>query len=317
MAPCRPVTGATRDPSFKSIWPSHGRKQDSVKIPTPVSLGFSFAGWFVFPVVANPAHGAIIQKIQATMTIFDLEFRFLEMKGLAGAGKRSKLVCSFGTAIPRLVIFPASAVRAGSDRNSEVEDHGLKYPLTEVEQERRISTLDSSPVARLSRPVWRAPRFGSFPAVEFIHDATSIEPSDDSVYGHQAGVAAAGTNLAAGGGHLSAPDPNADLGQASPPPASCEGMPAAYTTFSAHSSPLGFTYFGPTNPLLHDTFLVALHGASHPHIGTGYRVVRFTATDRAPKDFLTGFLTRVQGRPVVHGRPCGLLQIGLDKIPTQ
>lgn len=61
-------------------------------------------------------------------------------------------------------------------------------------------------------------------------------------------------------------------------------------------------------------FLVALHGASHPHIGTGYRVVRFTPSDRTPHDFITGFLTRVQGRPIVHGRPCGILQIGRDRF---
>lgn len=138
---------------------------------------------------------------------------------------------------------------------------------------------------------------------------------DDSIYGKQTGIAAAGTNLAAGGGNTSAPDPNAALGSVPAPLAACDHVPAAYTTFAAHSSPLGFDYFGgdsTANPTLHDSFLVALHGASHPRIGTGYRVIRFTPSDREPKDFITGFLTVEQGKPVVHGRPCGILRIGPD-----
>jgi glucose/arabinose dehydrogenase len=65
---------------------------------------------------------------------------------------------------------------------------------------------------------------------------------------------------------------------------------------------------------LHESFLVALHGASHPHIGTGYRVVRFSAADRTPRDFITGFLTYVHGKPIVHGRPCGILRMGPDSF---
>jgi len=176
------------------------------------------------------------------------------------------------------------------------------------------------------------PNYG-WPACYFVagkptHDATTLPalndpnavapiPSlsaGDSVYGHQSGVAAAGTNLAAGGGHVFAPDPNADLGHAPPALASCERVPSAYMTFPAHSSPLGFAYFGPGNELLRNTFLAALRGASHPHIGTGYRVARFTPAGRTLHDFITGFLTQGQGRPVVHGRPCGLLQIGPDRF---
>ncbi len=157
---------------------------------------------------------------------------------------------------------------------------------------------DTTPLPVLSDPKTMAP---TPPAV-----------ASDSVYGRQSGVAAAGTNLTAGGGRASAPDPNAALGEAPQPLASCERVPHAWTAFWAHSSPLGFAYFGPSSLLLRDTFLVALHGASHPHIGTGYRVVRFTASDRTPRDFITGFLTRVHGRPVVHGRPCGLLRLAPD-----
>ena len=97
-----------------------------------------------------------------------------------------------------------------------------------------------------------------------------------------------------------------------PPQFDCSKVPGAYTTFAAHSSPLGLEYFDATNPILHDTFLVALHGAGHPKIGTGYRVVRFTPASRKPEDFITGFLVTQAGKPVVKGRPCGLLRTGPD-----
>jgi len=93
-----------------------------------------------------------------------------------------------------------------------------------------------------------------------------------------------------------------------PPQFDCSRVPPAYTTFAAHSSPLGLEYFDSGNPSLSNSFLVALHGASHVEIGTGYRVVRFDAANRKPQDFITGFL--VNGK--VMGRPCGILRIGVD-----
>jgi glucose/arabinose dehydrogenase len=161
-----------------------------------------------------------------------------------------------------------------------------------------------------------------------VHDATPLPSLDnlekagqliapthsgdeDSVYGVQKGVSAAGTNLAAGGGHAAA-DPNAALGAPPAPLTTCDPVPAPYATFTAHSSPLGLEYFPESDSALRGTFLVALHGASHPHIGTGYRVVRFTPGDRKPGDFITGFLTVENGKPAVHGRPCGILRIGPD-----
>jgi glucose/arabinose dehydrogenase len=136
----------------------------------------------------------------------------------------------------------------------------------------------------------------------------------DSAYGKQKGVAEAGMNLAAGGGNAPLPDPNTQLGTPPPPLRECSHVPPAYTTFAAHSSPLGLTYFGDDNPHLHGSFLVALHGAGHPRMGTGYRLVRFTPGDRTPRDFVTGFLTIVNGKPVVHGRPCGILRVGQDSF---
>jgi glucose/arabinose dehydrogenase len=138
--------------------------------------------------------------------------------------------------------------------------------------------------------------------------------SADSVYGRQKGVAQAGTNLAAGGGRTPAADPNAALGHPPAPLANCTPVPRAYMTFAAHSSPLGVEHFPATDPALSGSFLVALHGASHPRIGSGYRVVRFTDADRRPKDFITGFLTVEDGKPQVHGRPCGILRVDRDSF---
>ena len=103
------------------------------------------------------------------------------------------------------------------------------------------------------------------------------------------------------------------------PNAHCDQVPAAYTTFTAHSSPLGFVLFPSTDTLLRNTFLVALHGAGHPRIGTGYKLVRFTANDRTPQDFLTGFYqrTKIPGKPDdvrVLGRPCGIYRTGPDSF---
>jgi glucose/arabinose dehydrogenase len=103
-----------------------------------------------------------------------------------------------------------------------------------------------------------------------------------------------------------------------PPQIDCTKVPAAYTTFAAHSSPLGLEYFDASNPILKDSLLVALHGAGHPKIGTGYRVVRFTPGNRKPEDFITGFLVSEAGKPaaapIVKGRPCGLLRTGPDSF---
>ncbi len=103
------------------------------------------------------------------------------------------------------------------------------------------------------------------------------------------------------------------------PGARCDAVPAAYTTFAAHSSPLGVALFPSTDPLLGSSFLVALHGAGHPRIGTGYKIVRFDAQDRSAHDFLRGFLVRtpLPGKPDtvrVLGRPCGLFRIAPDSF---
>ena len=203
-----------------------------------------------------------------------------------------------------------------------------------------VFELDSNhhpgPIAGNERQGFAAPNYG-WPTCYFahgkpVHDATPLPtnpgpgdkqvaehpaPSADSVYGLYAGsthnhTVAAGTNLAA---RPVADQRLPDLGPVPAPLADCDHVPAAYTTFAAHSSPLGMVHFGAKDPILHGSFLVALHGASHTHIGTGYRVVKFTATDHAPRDFAMGFLTHdPSGKSVVHGRPCGLLRVGPDQF---
>jgi glucose/arabinose dehydrogenase len=103
---------------------------------------------------------------------------------------------------------------------------------------------------------------------------------------------------------------------AGPPPAQvdCAKVPAAYTTFASHSSPLGVAWFGGESTVLKDSFVVALHGAGKQRIGTGYRVVRFSPGSRRPEDFVTGFYAKVSGDPLVAGRPCGILPVGPDSF---
>ena len=164
------------------------------------------------------------------------------------------------------------------------------------------ATLDSTPLPSMHDPAFHA------------HTDAPLLSNEDSVYGEQRGVAAAGTNLAARGGHARGPYPNADLGQPPAPLRSCAGVPPPYAVLAAHSAPLGFAYFPQKDSLLRGSFLVALHGASSLAVGTGYRVVRLVGSEHRPEDFLTGFMTVKNGKPTVHGRPCGIFRTGSDSF---
>ncbi|MGB6744597.1 MAG: hypothetical protein WBE38_13205 [Terracidiphilus sp.] len=226
----------------------------------------------------------------------------------------------------------AQGLRNAVDLHAVPEVDGGALFATNMGDDHLGDQLPEDTFFELDKALARAPNYG-WPTCYFANgkpvlDTTPLPALDDpgklaevpaadgqdSVYGKQAGVAAAGTNLAAGGGHAPGPDENAALGQAPAALKSCDQVPAAYTTFAAHSSPLGFAYFPAGDSALQNSFLVALHGASHPHIGTGYRVVRFTPADRRPRDFITGFLTTENGKPAVHGRPCGILRMGPDSF---
>ncbi|CAN5724803.1 sorbosone dehydrogenase family protein [soil metagenome] len=113
------------------------------------------------------------------------------------------------------------------------------------------------------------------------------------------------------GDHIFPPPPDG------PPPQQfdCAKVPAAYATFAPHSSPLGLEYFDAISTTLGGSFLVALHGAGHPRVGSGYRVVRISAKgSHAPEDFITGFLSSKGGKFNVNGRPCGMLRTGPDSF---
>jgi glucose/arabinose dehydrogenase len=96
------------------------------------------------------------------------------------------------------------------------------------------------------------------------------------------------------------------------PAADCGHVIRPLTAFAAHSSPLGVDKLSKTQAATE--ILVALHGAGHPRIGTGYRVVSVSSTDKRPRDFLTGFLAQVNGKPIPAGRPCGILTIGPGQL---
>lgn len=92
----------------------------------------------------------------------------------------------------------------------------------------------------------------------------------------------------------------------------CRATPAPYAAFAAHSSPLGFDYFGSEAGIseLNDVFLVALHGSTKKSLEHGYRVALVArnggATPARPDDFVTGFIRA--GR--VIGRPADVLAFG-------
>ncbi|HUR66627.1 MAG TPA: PQQ-dependent sugar dehydrogenase [Chitinophagaceae bacterium] len=78
-------------------------------------------------------------------------------------------------------------------------------------------------------------------------------------------------------------------------------------TFKAHSAPLGLTYFtGFTDPLLNNSFLVALHGSTSVWRQRGNAVVQ-VMKNGTYREIVTGFL---QGKTEDkrYGRPCDIYQ---------
>jgi glucose/arabinose dehydrogenase len=82
--------------------------------------------------------------------------------------------------------------------------------------------------------------------------------------------------------------------------------PVAFCGFKAHSAPLGFDYFKNFNdPLLNNSFLVALHGSTTVSRQRGNSIVKVIGGNKYT-DVVTGFLSgkTEAGR---HGRPCDVL----------
>ena len=91
----------------------------------------------------------------------------------------------------------------------------------------------------------------------------------------------------------------------------CRGVPRSYAWFPAHSSAMGFDYFdGETpDPLIRDSFLVALHGSTDRTLKKGYRVV-VLRKGRRPQDFITGFLRTKSA----NGRPLDIFKLTSDSF---
>jgi glucose/arabinose dehydrogenase len=83
--------------------------------------------------------------------------------------------------------------------------------------------------------------------------------------------------------------------------------PVAEYGFKAHSAPLGFEYFsGFDDPLMNNSFLVALHGSTSVWRQRGNAVVQ-VMKDGTYRDIITGFL---QGTTEAkrYGRPCDIIR---------
>jgi glucose/arabinose dehydrogenase len=82
---------------------------------------------------------------------------------------------------------------------------------------------------------------------------------------------------------------------------SCDEVPLTFAAFDPRSAPLGLEYFDDhSNPVLRNSFLVALQGSFIPAIGNGYQVVR-VSKDGKQSVFIDGFIKsdeRRIGRPV-------------------
>ncbi len=85
------------------------------------------------------------------------------------------------------------------------------------------------------------------------------------------------------------------------------GVPLAPVAFPAHSSALGFDWFGQNTPdkRLQNRWLFALHGSGFVRQKRGYSLVSATQDGRV-EPFLTGFLQRRR----IHGRPCDVFNRG-------
>lgn len=85
-----------------------------------------------------------------------------------------------------------------------------------------------------------------------------------------------------------------------------ESVDTSWAGFLAHSSPLGFDWFGnATDRSLNNVFLVALHGSGSVAMKRGYSIVRL-GNHKVLGDFVNGFLK--DGKR--YGRPCDVLRVG-------
>jgi glucose/arabinose dehydrogenase len=91
----------------------------------------------------------------------------------------------------------------------------------------------------------------------------------------------------------------------------CRRVQKAYARFPAHTSAMGFDYFGSETEDKHirDSFLIALHGSTDKSLKRGYKVV-IMRKGKKLTDFITGFLN---GRKV-NGRPLDIFKLSPDSF---
>lgn len=92
---------------------------------------------------------------------------------------------------------------------------------------------------------------------------------------------------------------------------SCRGVPRSYSWFKAHSSAMGFDYFGADtkDEFIRNSFLIALHGSTDKTFKKGYKVV-IVRKGQKHIDFITGFLDGQK----VNGRPLDIFKLSPDSF---
>lgn len=92
---------------------------------------------------------------------------------------------------------------------------------------------------------------------------------------------------------------------------SCEGVPAPYAFFPAHSSAMGFDYFdqADADQAIKNSFIVSLHGSTNKRVGSGYKIV-VVRKGEPNQDLISGFLNA----GTVLGRPCGIVKLDANSF---
>ena len=211
-----------------------------------------------------------------------------------------------GWHLTRTVVFGDNGklyVSVGSSCNACVEKESVRASVLEMDPDGSHSRI----YARgLRNAVWMAWRDGRLVATNQGADHLGHDRPDETMYRIADGADYGWPYCYLSSGKVRA-DPKF------PRRSGCSQAPRAFAHFQAHGSALGFDYFPgdsgtpAQSTLLHDDYLVALHGSTNSRIGHGYKLVRVGADGRV-HDFITGFL--VDGK--VNGRPCGVLRMGPD-----
>ena len=235
---------------------------------------------------AGDAHPAAPAEVIATFPDYGLSYKY------------------GGWHLTRTVVFGDNGklyVSVGSSCNACIEKESVRASILEMDPD---GSHQRTYARGLRNAVWLAWRDGGLVATNQGADHLGHERPDETMYRIADGADYGWPHCYLSGGRVR-PDPKF------PRRSGCSKTPAAFAHFQAHASALGFDYFAgdPADPaasaLLHDDYLVALHGSTNPRIGHGYKLVRVDS-DGKVEDFITGFLAH----GTINGRPCGVLRMG-------